>query len=110
MLIYTLLASDEGFDRAVCRLAKKLRLDAIDPNRCGVVGIVLLGFIASFTLMPCSAGLYVTFNIITKECRIRSLVASSMSLHSILCFATDYNSCCSNWIDKDKHLIQICAV
>jgi cytochrome c-type biogenesis protein len=74
MLIYTLLASDEGFDiavcredRAVCRLAKKLRLDAIDPNRYGVVGIVLLGFIASFTLMPCSAGLYVTFNIITKD-------------------------------------------
>jgi cytochrome c biogenesis protein CcdA len=67
MLIYTLLASDEGFDIAVCRLAKKLRLDAIDPNRYGVVGIVLLGFIASFTLMPCSAGLYVTFNIITKD-------------------------------------------
>jgi len=75
MLIYSLLESGEEVlnptlcreDRVVCKLVKRLRLDAIDPNKHGATGVALLGLVASFTLFPCTAQLYVLFNIVTKN-------------------------------------------
>jgi len=74
MLIHTHLESSEVFnpalckeDRTVCKLAKKLRLGTIDPNKHGATGVALLGFIASFTLFPCSAQLYALFNFVTRS-------------------------------------------
>jgi cytochrome c biogenesis protein CcdA len=72
MLIYTLFFEDGGAelgvcreDRVVCRIANALRLSRIDVGRYGALGAGAIGFVASLTLLPCSAGLYIAFNIVT---------------------------------------------
>lgn len=52
-------------DNLSCRIVSVLRLDRI--SKAEVLPTALLGIIASFTLLPCSAGLYVLFNIIMAE-------------------------------------------
>lgn len=48
-----------------CKVISALRLGGL-VNR-GLPVISVLGLISSFTLLPCSAGLYVAFNIVTKN-------------------------------------------
>lgn len=51
-------------DDIPCRLVSKLRLSKVTVNAT-TAGI--MGFIAAFTLLPCSAGLYVLYNITTTH-------------------------------------------
>jgi len=72
MLIYTLFFEEESVelgvcreDRVACRIANTLRLSKVDVGRYGALGAGAIGFVASLTLLPCSAGLYIAFNIVT---------------------------------------------
>ncbi|MEM1803809.1 MAG: hypothetical protein QXO48_03710 [Desulfurococcaceae archaeon] len=47
-----------------CWLINKLRLNTIPVN---AVSAGIVGFIASFTLLPCSAGLYILYNYTTRN-------------------------------------------
>lgn len=51
-------------DDVPCRIISKLRLHQVAFN---TVTAGLIGFIASFTLLPCSAGLYFVYNIATAR-------------------------------------------
>lgn len=52
-------------DNLPCRITNTLKLDKI--SKAEVLPTAVLGVIASFTLLPCSAGLYILFNIIMTE-------------------------------------------
>lgn len=52
-------------DNLPCRIVNTLKLDKI--LKAEVLPTAVLGVIASFTLLPCSAGLYILFNIIMTE-------------------------------------------
>lgn len=52
-------------DEIPCRIINAFKLSEI--LRAEVLPTVILGFIASFTLLPCSAGLYILFNIVMAE-------------------------------------------
>ncbi len=52
-------------DEIVCKIGRILRLDKF-MNR-GTVFTFLIGFIAAFTLFPCTAGMYIIFNVLTIE-------------------------------------------
>jgi cytochrome c biogenesis protein CcdA len=51
-------------DDVTCKLANRLRLTKFAS---GVLPAAVLGIVASFTLMPCSAGLYILYNIVTRQ-------------------------------------------
>lgn len=51
-------------DDVPCRIISKLRLNQIAFN---TLTAGLIGFIAAFTLLPCSAGLYFVYNIATAK-------------------------------------------
>lgn len=51
-------------DELPCKVASALRLNKLVGK--GVTSVFILGVISSFTLLPCSAGLYVAYNIVTK--------------------------------------------
>ncbi|MEM0027146.1 MAG: hypothetical protein QXD38_04345 [Ignisphaera sp.] len=73
MLIYTIFFEGGGNevvcreDRIVCRIASSLKLDRFATAETSVLGVSLLGFLASFTLLPCSAGMYIAFNFVTAD-------------------------------------------
>ncbi|MEM0347634.1 MAG: transmembrane electron transporter [Zestosphaera sp.] len=52
-------------DNLPCRIINTLKLDKV--SRAEVLPTATLGVIASFTLLPCSAGLYILFNIVMIE-------------------------------------------
>jgi len=52
-------------DELPCRIINTLKLNKI--SGIDVLSTVIIGFIASFTLLPCSAGLYIIYNIIMLE-------------------------------------------
>lgn len=52
-------------DNIPCRIINALKLYKI--SRPEILPTAMLGIIASFTLLPCSAGLYILFNIIVTE-------------------------------------------
>ncbi|MEO3993096.1 MAG: hypothetical protein QN229_02130 [Desulfurococcaceae archaeon TW002] len=52
-------------DNIPCRIVNTLKLYKI--SRAEVLSTAILGVIVSFTLLPCSAGLYILFNIIMVE-------------------------------------------
>lgn len=49
----------------VCRIGRVLKLDVFVYR--GAVFVFLIGFIAAFTLFPCTAGMYIVFNVLTAE-------------------------------------------
>ncbi len=70
MLLHTVMtgriAGNENVcreDELVCRIGRMLRLDTLIDR--GTVIIFLIGFVAAFTLFPCTAGMYVVFNLLT---------------------------------------------
>lgn len=70
MLLHTVMTSrvaDNGNvckeDELVCRIGKMLRIDVLVDR--GTVIIFLIGFVAAFTLFPCTAGMYIVFNLLT---------------------------------------------
>lgn len=73
LLLYTTLTKKKNYvnefvcreDDIPCKVASVLRFDKL-VNR-GLPVVSILGLVSSFTLLPCSAGLYVAFNIITKN-------------------------------------------
>lgn len=50
-------------DEVVCRIGRMLRLGAFIDR--GAVIVFLIGFVAAFTLFPCTAGMYIVFNLLT---------------------------------------------
>ncbi|MCS7110782.1 MAG: hypothetical protein N3D82_05360 [Ignisphaera sp.] len=52
-------------DEIVCRIGRVLKLDAF-VNK-GTTFAFLVGFVAAFTLFPCTAGMYIVFSILTAE-------------------------------------------
>lgn len=52
-------------DNLPCRIINALKLDKV--SRAEVLPTATLGVVASFTLLPCSAGLYILFNIVMIE-------------------------------------------
>lgn len=54
-------------DRIACRIASSLKLDRFAKAETSTLGVSLLGFLASFTLLPCSAGMYIAFNFVTAD-------------------------------------------
>ncbi|PUA32554.1 MAG: hypothetical protein B7O98_07870 [Zestosphaera tikiterensis] len=60
-------------DRIECRLINALKLTRKSIANLAIVS--LLGFIAAFTLLPCSAGLYILFNVITAKYDILTWLA-----------------------------------
>lgn len=76
MLFHTLVSrrGTEAVDNSVCReneiacrVGRALRIDVFAEK--GVLAILLIGFIAAFTLFPCTAGMYIVFNLLTAEFR-----------------------------------------
>ncbi len=52
-------------DELPCRIINTLKLNKMSGT--DVLSTVMIGFIASFTLLPCSAGLYIIYNVIMSE-------------------------------------------
>ncbi|AEH51389.1 hypothetical protein [Pseudothermotoga thermarum] len=52
-------------DKIECKIINVLQLNKLLGR--GVLFTILLGFIASFTLLPCTAGLYIVYNIVIRE-------------------------------------------
>lgn len=52
-------------DEIACKIGRILRFDILINK--GIVFICLIGFIAAFTLFPCTAGMYIVFNLLTIE-------------------------------------------
>ncbi len=52
-------------DEIACKIGRMLKFDAFINK--GMVFICLVGFIAAFTLFPCTAGMYIVFNLLTVE-------------------------------------------
>ncbi|MEM0214054.1 MAG: hypothetical protein QW348_07355 [Ignisphaera sp.] len=73
MLIYTIFFEGEGSeavcreDRIACRIASSLKFDRFAKAETSILAVSLLGFLASFTLLPCSAGMYIAFNFVTAN-------------------------------------------
>lgn len=49
-------------DRVLCKILNRFNLGKLSLS---VTGVIILGFIASFTVLPCTAGMAIAFNIIT---------------------------------------------
>ncbi len=52
-------------DELPCRVVNALRL--VEMSRAEVIPTIIIGVIASFTLLPCSAGLYILYNTIMSQ-------------------------------------------
>lgn len=70
VILYAYLFSKDR-DSDVCRedrpLCKFINMLKINPNAISMIGVALLGFIASFTVLPCSAGMAIVFNVTTRS-------------------------------------------
>jgi len=74
IVVYTLLtnrgASDSNTsdvcreDRPLCKLMSVIR---VRPETLGILGVAVFGIVASFTVLPCSAGMAVAFNAMLKD-------------------------------------------
>lgn len=51
-------------DRPLCKAINKINMHIAS---IGIAGTAILGFIASFTVLPCSAGMAIAFNIVTRS-------------------------------------------
>lgn len=51
-------------DRILCKFVNKFDLKSKNLN---ILSVAFIGFIASFTILPCSAGMVIAFNIVTKD-------------------------------------------
>jgi len=73
MIVYTMFFEGEASemvcreDRIECKIASTLNLNRFANTKTSVFIISVLGFVASFTLLPCSAGLYIVFNFVTAN-------------------------------------------
>ncbi|MEM3975768.1 MAG: hypothetical protein QXJ84_06730 [Desulfurococcaceae archaeon] len=73
LLLYSALTRKKGYvgelvcreDDVPCKVASILRLDRLVYK--GLPMISVLGLVSSFTLLPCSAGLFLAFNVILKN-------------------------------------------
>jgi hypothetical protein len=52
-------------DEITCKIGRILKFDVFIDK--GIAFICLVGFIAAFTLFPCTAGMYIVFNLLTIE-------------------------------------------
>lgn len=71
-VLYTVFFGRNRNEEAyVCRedrpLCKFLNILKVDPSTLSLIGIAALGFITSFTVLPCSAGMAIAFNAITRN-------------------------------------------
>ncbi|MEM0109784.1 transmembrane electron transporter [Desulfurococcus sp.] len=53
-------------DMVECNLSRRIGLQKLLETG-GLIYIALTGFIASFTLLPCSAGMYIIYNMLTSD-------------------------------------------
>lgn len=53
-------------DMVECNLSRRIGLQKLMETG-GLIYIALTGFIASFTLLPCSAGMYIIYNMLTSD-------------------------------------------
>ncbi|MEM1645529.1 MAG: hypothetical protein QXL96_06640 [Ignisphaera sp.] len=72
IILYTIFFSkNRNIESYVCRedrlLCKFLNIIKIDLSTLSLIGIAALGFITSFTVLPCSAGMAIAFNVITRN-------------------------------------------
>jgi len=70
LILYTLLLERNSVenicreDRPLCRFINRFDLRLRTLN---IFSIAIIGFLASFTILPCSAGMALAFNIVTRD-------------------------------------------
>lgn len=72
IILYTIFSSRNKNDgEYICRedkpLCKFLNILKINPGTLGLIGVAALGFVTSFTVLPCSAGMAIAFNAVTRN-------------------------------------------